>query len=109
MLRLLIGRSHDLEESGLSYLLSRRARRRVSHRAREDAHRSDRGDDAALRSMSRSAPCGRKESGDDGRGIGCSNRCHRRGGRGSAAVVESTDQSEAQGVTPEAPMTTWVM
>jgi hypothetical protein len=39
----------------------------VSHRARKDAHRSHRRDDAALRPVSGSAPCGRKESGDDGR------------------------------------------
>lgn len=66
-------------------------------RAREDADRLIRGDDAAVRSVSGAAPCGRKESGDDGRGVGRRRRCDRGGGRGSFAVAESTDQAEDQG------------
>ena len=65
-------------------------------RAREDADGARRRDDAAVRSMSGAAPCGRKESGDDGGRVG------RRGGRdcsggcGSFAVAQSADKSAEQ-------------
>jgi antitoxin (DNA-binding transcriptional repressor) of toxin-antitoxin stability system len=74
----------------------------MSHRAREDAHRPHRRDDAALRSVSGSAPCGRKESGDDGRRAGCGGRRDRRGGRRSFAVAQSAGQAEKQIVSTEA-------
>src|SRR5687768_5569731 len=70
----------------------------MSYRAREDAHRSYRRNDAALRPVSGSPPCGRKESGDDGRGTRCGCGCHRRGGCGCAAIVESADQAAKQSV-----------
>ena len=71
----------------------------MSDGAREDAHRSGRGDDAALRSMSGSAPCGRKESGDDSRRTGRGGRCDRRRRRRGAGVVESADQAKKQAIT----------
>ena len=61
-------------------------------RAREDAHGARRRDDAAVRSVSGSAPCGRKESGDDGGRIGCRSRRDRGGGRWSFAVAQSAGE-----------------
>jgi hypothetical protein len=52
--------------------------------------------------MSGPPPCGRKESGDDGGRTRRGRGCHRRRGRGRAAVAESADQSEKQDITPEA-------
>ena len=70
----------------------------MSHRAGEDADWSGGRDDAALRSVSGAAPCGRKESGDDRGGTrrGCG--CDRSGGRGGAAIAESADQAAEQDV-----------
>jgi len=66
----------------------------MSHRAGEDADRSRGRHDAALRSLSGAAPCGRKESRDDGGGVGRGGGRDRRRGCGGAAVAESTDQAE---------------
>ena len=66
-------------------------------RAGEDADRSHGRHDAALRSLSGAAPCGRKESGNDGGRVGRRDRRDRRGGRGSAAVA----QSEGEGANEE--------
>ncbi len=65
-------------------------------RQREDAHRSHRGDDAIVRPVSRPAPCGRKESGDDGGRTGRSGGCHRCGGCWRAGVAESENQAKKQ-------------
>jgi len=64
------------------------------NRAREDAHRFDRGDDEVVRSVSGPSPCGRKESGNDGRRTRRGGGRDRRGGCGRAGVVESADQGE---------------
>ena len=60
-------------------------------RAGEDADRSRGCHDAALRSVSGAAPCGRKESRDDRRGTGRGGERDRGGGRGGFAIVESAD------------------
>src|SRR5262245_33523172 len=74
----------------------------MSNRPRKDAYWLDSGDDAIVRSVSRAAPCGRKESGDDGRGTRCGSRRNRCGGCGCAAVAEPADQAEKQNVAAEA-------
>jgi hypothetical protein len=89
-------RSYDIEESGLSNLLSRRACSRMLNRAGKDAPRSGGRDDAPLRSVSGSPPCGRKESWDDRRRTRRGSRCYRRGGRGRFTVVESAHQAASQ-------------
>src|SRR6266536_2542657 len=70
----------------------------MSQPEREDAHRVDGGNDAALRSLSRPAPCGRKESGDDGGRTGHGGGCHRGGGCGRIAVAESENQTKKQDI-----------
>ena len=65
----------------------------MPERAREDAHGTRRRDDAAVRSVSGAAPCGRKESGDDRRRVGRRRRCDRGGGRGRLAVAQSAGES----------------
>ena len=70
----------------------------MSYGAREDAHGTCRGGDAAVRSVSGAAPCGRKESGDDGGRAGCRRRRDRGGGRRRAAVVESANQAATEDV-----------
>src|SRR5215467_18835 len=74
----------------------------MSNRSRKDADRLDGCDDATVRSVSRTTPCGRKESGDDARGTRCCSRRNRCGGCGRAAVAEPADQAEKQNVTAEA-------
>jgi len=71
----------------------------MSQRARKDVDRPHRCDDAALRSLSRSSPRGREESGNDRRRIGCSGGRDCGGGCRSASVVESAGQGEKQNVT----------
>ena len=51
-----------------------------------------------VRPVSRTAPCGRKESGDDRRRTGRGGGCHRRGGCGRAAVAESENQTKKQDI-----------
>ncbi len=80
-------------------LVLKQADGRMLDRARENADRFDGSHDAPLRSLSGTPPCGRKESGNDGRGIGCSDRCHRGGGRRGSAVVKPADQVEEQAIT----------
>jgi len=84
------------EQSRLSNFLSRRPCGRMSYRAREDAHGTRRGDDAAVRSVSGAPPCGRKESGDDGGRDRCRGGCDCGGRRGSFAVAQSADQIQEQ-------------
>jgi len=71
----------------------------VFDRAREDADRFIRGDDAAVRSVSGAAPCGRKESGDDRGRVGCRGGRDRGGGCGRIAVAESASEGEKQDLT----------
>ena len=78
--------------------LSRRSRRRMSQRPGEDAHRLDRCDYATVRPMSRPAPCGRKESGDDGGRTRRGGGCHRCGGCGRTSVLESENQTKKQNI-----------
>jgi len=62
-------------------------------RAGEDADRSYGRHDAALRSVSGAAPCGRKESGNDGGRVGRRDRRDRRGGRRGSAIAKPADQA----------------
>jgi hypothetical protein len=71
----------------------------MPHRARENAYGFSRRDDAALRSVSRPAPCGRKESGDDRRRAGRRYGCDCRRGCGGAAVAEPENQAAQQDLT----------
>ena len=70
----------------------------MSHRAGEDADRSRGRYDAALRSLSGSAPCGRKESGNDRGRTGRRGGCDRGGGRWGFAIAQSADQAEEEDV-----------
>lgn len=94
------------EKSRLPNFLQRRPRRQMPDRAREDADGSRRRDDAAMRSVSGAAPCGRKESGDDGRRVGRCGRRDCRGGCGSAGIAESAGKAAKQDVTRRL-WTTW--
>ena len=71
----------------------------MSQRAGEDVDRAGGCDDAALRSVSGAAPCGRKESGNDRGRVGRGGGCHRRGRRWRAAIAQSADQAAEQDVT----------
>ena len=67
-------------------------------RAGEDADRPGCGDDAALRSLSGAAPCGRKEGGHDGGRVGRGGGRDRRRGRGGFAIAESADKAADQAI-----------
>ena len=65
----------------------------MPQREREDATGFGRGDDAQLRSLNGKAPCGRKESGNDGRRAQCRRRHYRRRECGHRGVVKPEDQA----------------